>query len=183
MIDETTPPADEAGAAASRAGAAADPVAEAERLSAELAQTHDKMLRAQAELENYRKRARRELEDERRYASVPLLRDILPVLDNIYRAIAATEKNPATASMVEGVRMVAQNLETMLAKHHCVKINAMGKPFDPAFHEAIAQQPSTDLSPHTVMAVAVDGYIVHDRVVRPAQVVVSIAPADEQLPH
>jgi molecular chaperone GrpE len=161
---------------------AADPVAEAERLTVELAEAQDRTLRAQAELENYRKRARRELEDERRYACLPLLREILPVVDNIHRAIAAIEKNPATAAMVEGIRMVAQSLESVLSRHHCRKIEAMGMPFDPAFHEAIAQQPAPELPPHTVMAVAVDGYVVHDRVLRPAQVVVSIAPADEKLP-
>ncbi len=156
-------------------GATAEAPAEIERLKAELEGCSDRMLRAQAELENFRKRARRELDDERLYANVPLLRDLLPALDNMQRAIAAIEKNAATAPMVEGIRMVAQGFEALLVRYHCKKIEAMGMPFDPAFHEAIAQQPAPELPAHTVMAVAVDGYVVHDRVLRPAQVVVSQA--------
>jgi molecular chaperone GrpE len=151
--------------------------AEIERLRADLQEAGDRMLRAQAELENYRKRARRELDDERRYALMPLLRDLLPVVDNIQRAIAAADKSPDAASLLDGIKMVAQNLESALARHQCVRIDALNKSFDPAYHEAISQQPSAQHPPHTVIFVAQDGFTLHDRVVRPAQVVVSTAPA------
>jgi len=146
------------------------------RLRADLEDASDRVLRAQAELENYRKRARRELEDERRYAALPLLRDLLPVLDNLRRAIDAAEKSSQGGGLLDGVRLVVQSFESVLARHDCKRIEALGKPFDPTFHEAISQQPSADHPPGTVLFVAQDGYLLHDRVVRPAQVIVSTLP-------
>jgi molecular chaperone GrpE len=146
---------------------------ELEKLRADVQEAGDRMLRAQAELDNYRKRARRELEDSLRYATLPLLRDLLPVIDNIGRALAAAEKLTEQSGLVDGVKLVAQTFESVLARHDCKKIDALGKPFDPAFHEAIMQQPSADHPPQTVLLVAQDGYTLHDRVVRPAQVIVS----------
>lgn len=146
---------------------------ELDQLRVELREANDQVLRAHAELENYRKRARRELEDERRYANMPLLRDLLPVVDNIQRAIAAAEKSADGGGLLDGIRMVASSLEATLARHHCQRIVALNQPFDPAVHEAIAQQPAPGVPPHTVVAVAQDGYQLYDRVVRPAQVVVS----------
>jgi molecular chaperone GrpE len=150
---------------------------ELEQLRADLREATDRVLRAQAELENYRKRARRELEEERRYANMPLLRDLLPVVDNIQRAIAAAEKSPDGGGLLDGIRMVASSLEATLGRHHCQRIAALHQSFDPAVHEAIAQQPAADVPPHTVVAVAQDGYMLYDRVVRPSQVVVSILPS------
>ncbi|HTU25281.1 MAG TPA: nucleotide exchange factor GrpE [Pirellulales bacterium] len=152
---------------------------ELEQLRGDLREATDRVLRAQADLENYRKRARRELEDERRYANLPLLRDLLPVVDNIQRAIAAAEKSSDSGGLLDGIRMVASSLETTLARHHCKRIEALNQPFDPAFHEAIAQQPSASVPPHTVVAVAQEGYVLYDRVVRPSQVVVSTVPASD----
>jgi molecular chaperone GrpE len=155
-----------------------DASSEMEQLRADLHEATDRVLRAQADLENYRKRARREMEEERRYAFMPLLRDLLPVVDNLQRALAASEKAPDSSGLLDGVRMVASSLEATLARHHCKKVDALNQPFDPAVHEAIAQQPSPGLPPYTVVAVAQDGYLLHDRVVRPAQVVVSVAPSE-----
>ncbi len=149
---------------------------EINKLRADLQDASDRVLRAQAELENYRKRARRELEDERRYATLPLLRDLLPVIDNLQRAIDAAEKSPQAAGLLDGVKLVAQSLASALAKHDCKKIEALGQPFDPAVHEAISQQPSAEHEPNTVVYVAQEGYVLHDRVVRPAQVIVSKLP-------
>jgi molecular chaperone GrpE len=146
---------------------------EVEKLRTDMQEAGDRLLRAQAELENYRKRARRELDDAVKYATIPLLRDLLPVLDNFGRAIAAADKAPEKSSLLDGVKMVAQSLESALARHDCRKIDALGKPFDPAFHEAISQQPSAEHPPQTVLLVAQDGYTLYDRVVRPAQVIVS----------
>lgn len=145
-------------------------------VGSELALARDKFLRAQAELDNYRKRARRELEDERKYALMPLLRDLLPVVDNIQRAIDAAEKSSESGSLLEGFKLVSQQLAVALAKHHCVPIAALGEPFDPHRHDAILEQPSPDHPPGTVIMVTQPGYILHDRVVRPAQVIVAKAP-------
>lgn len=130
-------------------------------------------MRCAAELDNYRKRVAREMSDERRYANIGLLRDLLPVLDNIHRAIEAAEKSSDTGSLLQGVRLVGQQLETLLERYHCERIEALGKPFDPSFHQAIAQQPSAEAPANTVMYEALPGYRLHDRVVRASQVVVS----------
>jgi molecular chaperone GrpE len=149
-----------------------------ESLRAELAAAKDRALRCQAELENYRKRAQREIEEERRYANLPLLRDLLPVLDNVHRAIEAAGKTPDASGLLEGFRLVAQQLEGVLARHHCVPIEALHAPFDPHRHDAILQQPSAEHPANTVLLVTQTGFQLHDRVVRPSQVIVS-APATE----
>jgi molecular chaperone GrpE len=169
----------EAGAGSGAAAALEASEVEIAKLRTDLEDASDRVLRAQAELDNYRKRVRREMEDERRYASLSLLRDLLPVLDNINRAIAASEKSPNGGSLLEGVRMIAQNLQNVLAQHHCKQIDALYHPFDPAFHQAISQQPTAEYPPHTVVLIAQDGYILYERVVRPAQVIVSTTPAEE----
>jgi molecular chaperone GrpE len=142
----------------------------------QLGEARDKMFRAQAELENYRKRARRELDDERRYAEISLLRDLLPVVDNVSRAIDAAEKKADPAALLEGLRLMRNQLAGTLKQHNCVLIDAQGKPFDPAHHEAIMQQPNPDVEPNTVLNVVQPGYQLHERVVRPAQVIVSKHP-------
>jgi molecular chaperone GrpE len=151
---------------------------EIEELRRQASEAQDRYLRSQADLENTRKRLRREMEDERRYAELGLLADLLPVIDNMNRAINAAEKNADAASLLEGFKMVRQQLDGVLEKHHCRPITADGEPFDPAYHEAILQQPSDKHPENTVIAVGQTGYRLHDRMVRPAQVVVSSRPAD-----
>jgi molecular chaperone GrpE len=146
---------------------------EMDLVRADLAEARDKMLRAQAELDNYRKRARRELDDERRYAEINLLRDLLPVLDNIHRAIDATEKKADAGALLSGFKMVRQQLETLFDQHNCKPIEAVGLPFDPAQHNAVMQQLNPDKPENTVLDVVQTGFHLHDRVVRPAQVIVS----------
>jgi molecular chaperone GrpE len=155
------------------AGAAESSEKEMDLARADLAEARDKMLRAQAELDNYRKRARRELEDERRYAEIGLIRDLLPVLDNIHRAVDAAEKKADAAALLSGLKMVRQQLETLLDQHQCKPIEAVGQPFDPAHHSAVMQQVKADKPENTVLNVMQTGYHLYDRVVRPAQVVVS----------
>ena len=149
-------------------------------LQADLQRAQDRFLRLQAELENYRKRAAREMQDVRRYAGLTLMRDVLPVLDNMDRAIAAAEKTHDAASLLEGVKMVAQQLTDVLQQHDCVKIAALNEPFDPHLHEAILQQPCDDQPPGTVVQETQTGYQLHDRVVRPSQVIVSAPNTDEE---
>jgi molecular chaperone GrpE len=153
---------------------ATQPADELEQLRRQAAEAQDRYLRSQAELENTRKRLRREMEDERRYAELTLLSDLLPVIDNINRAVEAAEKNADAASLLSGFTMVGQQLDRVLEKHHMKAIEAEGQPFDPAVHEAILQRPSEDHPPGTVIGVGQTGYKLHDRVVRPAQVIVSI---------
>jgi molecular chaperone GrpE len=141
----------------------------------QLEEAQDRALRFQAELENYRKRMTRQMEDERRFAHMSLVRDLLPVWDNMGRAIEAAEKNHDVTSLLEGFKMVTRQIEDVLKRHHCVPIDALGQPFDPHFHEAISQQPSDEHPANTVTHVAQTGFQLHDRVVRPSQVVVSAA--------
>jgi len=148
-------------------------------LEAQLAEAKDRGLRLQAELENQRRRFRREMEDYARHATLPLVRDLLPVIDNLERAIAAAEQSPEAAGLLEGVKMMSQQLARVLEQHDCRKIEALHEPFDPNIHEAIQQQPTGEHPPGTVVHVAQDGYLLHDRVVRPAQVIVAAPPAGE----
>ncbi|HVU86809.1 MAG TPA: nucleotide exchange factor GrpE [Pirellulales bacterium] len=161
----------------SAADSSEEPMAsEAAELRAQLDEAKERALRLQAEWENFRKRARRELEEERRYADLRLLGDLLPVLDNMQRAIEAATKSSDGGGLLEGFKLVKQQLENVLAQHHCQRIDALNHPFDPHLHEALMQQPTTDAAPNTVIAVAREGFKLHDRVIRPAQVIVAAAP-------
>jgi molecular chaperone GrpE len=137
---------------------------------AESVSAKDRELRCQAELDNYRKRAARELEESLRYANLDLFRDLLPVIDNIDRAI---DSNGDAAALLEGFKMVSQQLVAVLHRHNCIRIEALHTPFDPNIHHAIMQQPSEEHSANTVLMVTQPGYKLHERVVRPSQVIVS----------
>jgi molecular chaperone GrpE len=156
--------------------AAETPDATVDRLEKDLAEASDRALRIQAELENFRKRMHRELADERRYAIVPLARDLLSVVDNLERAIEAAQKADGGQGLLEGVKMVATQLDGVLMQHQCQRIEAAGQPFDPNQHQAIAQE-SSDQPAGTVTRAIQSGYKLHDRVIRPAQVFVSSGPA------
>jgi molecular chaperone GrpE len=152
----------------------------------------ERVLRLHAEMENLRTRTARELANQRRYGCLPLLKDILPVIDNIDRAIesaqqedqSAGQKNEAKPCMnpnglLEGFQLVRQQLLSILEQHHCEPIDALGQPFDPQFHEAILQQPSEDQPKDHVMMVTQAGYRLYDRVVRASQVIISAGLAEE----
>jgi molecular chaperone GrpE len=145
-------------------------------LASELAAANDRLLRLHAEMQNLRNRTSREIADERRYAALPVLREVLPVVDNIDRAIEAAEKAGEAENLLAGFRLVRQQLATILSSHGCQPIEAASQPFDPNFHQAISQLPSPDVPAGTVSMVTQEGYKLHDRVVRPAQVIVSSGP-------
>lgn len=147
------------------------------KLEEQLAEQRDRILRLTAELQNLRTRQARELADVRKYASIDVMRDILPVLDNMDRAIEAATKTDDAASLLEGVRLVRGQLVSALAQNGCVEIAAQGEVFDPDRHQAILQQPSAEVPAGEVMMVTQPGYQLHDRVVRAAQVIVSAGPA------
>lgn len=131
--------------------------------------------RTQAEFENYQKRVRRDSETDRKYAVAPILGDLLPVLDNLERALQSPPTDEASSQFVEGIRLLYKQWQGVLAKYGVQQIQAVGQPFDPNLHEAIMQQPSADYPPMTVLAETRSGYVLHDRVLRPAQVIVSAA--------
>lgn len=162
----------------------ADAAGAIEKLSQDLVEANNRTLRAQAELENFRKRIRREMEEQQRYAGAPLMRDLLGVVDDLERAIAAVEKSAEksgdAAGLLQGVKMVEARLRSVLQEHGCQKIDAADTAFDPAQHEAILHQPSDQHEPGSVMQVTQQGYRLHDRVLRPAQVIVAKQPEDSQ---
>ena len=141
------------------------------KLQQDLSEANEKILRGQAELENYRKRVRREMEEERRYALLPFAKDLLTVVDNLERALAAAQGD--NSGLLEGVKMVSSQLQGVLNQHQCVRIETVGTPFDPNIHQAIAQEASNEFPAGTVSREAQSGYKLFDRVVRPAQVFVS----------
>jgi molecular chaperone GrpE len=132
--------------------------------------------RARADFENYQKRVARDLATERRFAQAPLAADLLGPIDNLERATAAAQQAGETGPLVQGVALVQNQLLDMLRRHGITRIEAEGKPFDANVHEAVMQQPSKDQAPFTVLKVLEPGYLIHDRVLRPARVIVSTAP-------
>ena len=163
------------------AGAA---LAEMDQLRAKLAdaeQARDQNLalakRTQAEFENYQKRAQRDRAQDLRYAQAPLAFDVLSILDNLDRALAAAQQAGETGPLMQGVAMVQTQMLDVFRRHGITRIEAKGEPFDPNLHQAVMQQPSRNQPPGTVLQVLEHGYRIHDRVLRPARVIVSTAPA------
>lgn len=150
---------------------------EMERLRETADSADMRVLKAQAEAENFRKRLRRDYEDQVKYASVPLVNDILEVRDNLLRGLEAASNAADAGGLQEGVAMVVKQLDDFLTKHSVLQIPTEGEQFDPNFHEAISQMPSEHES-GMVAHVAQGGFKMHDRVVRPSQVVVSTGPAE-----
>jgi len=142
---------------------------------AKLAAERDEYLalaqRVQADFENYRKRAVRDQERLVAHAHERLVRELLPILDDLERALEAGEQHEE-AKLVDGVKLVEQALRSALAKEGLVEIETDGA-FDPHVHEALLTQPSTDAEPGSVLEVVQRGYRVGDRVVRPARVIVA----------
>ncbi|MEL6107903.1 MAG: nucleotide exchange factor GrpE [Planctomycetota bacterium] len=150
---------------------------EMERLRASAIEADKRVLQAQAEAENFRKRMRRDFEDQLKYASTNLVTDLLQVRDNLVRAIqAAAESGEENAGLREGVAMVAKQLDDVFGKYGVVEIPAEGEEFDPNVHEAISQMPSDQHDSGKIAHVATPGFKLHERVVRPSQVVVSTGP-------
>lgn len=147
---------------------------EREQLLVKVDEAEQRALRQQAELENFRKRVYREMAVEREYAEEALLRDLLQVVDNLDRAFqAASDEEAENSGILQGMQMVRQQFVAVLESHHCKRIDAQGAPFDPNFHEAISQTPHDDVPKGHVIQVVVEGYVLHDRVLRPTQVLVS----------
>ena len=150
-----------------------DELSELERVKLDLEQAKERSLRALADLENYRNRVNRQLADERKYAPIDLLRDLLPVWDNIKRALEAAEQSHNLDSLIDGVKLVEQQFLDVLRKFYCEPIEALHQPFDPNVHASIAQMPNAEHPPNTVIHESLVGFKLHDRVVRPSQVVLS----------
>lgn len=143
---------------------------------AEAEQNKDLYLRALADLQNYRKRAQREKEDAIRFANENLLREMVPVIDNLERAIEHAG-GESDGNMLQGVQMTLEQFRKVLDSFGVKPIEAVGQPFDPNFHQAMGQIPASDQPPNTVVEELQKGYILNNRLLRPAMVMV--AKADE----
>ncbi len=150
---------------------------ELEKVKAERDEARDRALRALAELENFRARSNRLASEASKYASFDLAKAILPVWDDLGRAIEAAEAAPDgninAEALVDGVKMVYNKFLETLAKHGVERIEALNKPFDPNFHESIASLPNDEHPKDTVIVETQAGFKLHDRVIRPAQVVLA----------
>jgi len=136
--------------------------------------------RARADFENYQKRTQRDLAQELRYSHRAFALDVLPILDNFERAVAAAKQAGETGPLVQGVAMIQNQFLDLLRRHGVTRIEAQGQPFDPNLHQAVMQQPSQDQPPNTVLQVLEQGFMIHDRVLRPARVIVSVPASAEE---
>jgi molecular chaperone GrpE len=139
----------------------------------ECEENYDRYVRQLAELDNFRKRTKREKDDAIRFANEALIRDLLPVVDNLERAVAHSKGGGNGKPLVEGVEMVLKGLLDALTKHGLIQVSAVGEPFDPAKHEAMAQLASESYAPNTVIEEHHKGYLLGDRLLRPALVTVA----------
>lgn len=161
---------------------------EVERLRQLLAETEQKLAAVETELhnfklrladmENYRKRLLRNVEEEKKYAVEPLVRDLLSAFDNLERAIEAAKAAGDNGPLAVGVSATAAQVLDILRRHGVVRIDcAPGSPFDPTVHQAVAQEASPGIAPGQVVRILHHGFRLHDRVIRPTAVVV--APAEQ----
>jgi len=155
-----------------------DPVkileAKVKKADEEATNSHDRLLRATAEFDNYKKRSQREITEFRKFANESLIKDLLPVMDNLERAIeSSATDDKANKGILEGVEMTLNEIYKVLEKFNLKPLESDGKPFDPNFHQAVLQEETDKYPENTVLKVMQKGYILHDRLIRPAMVVVS----------
>ena len=150
-----------------------------EELKRQLEDKQDRLLRALAETDNVRRRAQRDREDYVRYANESLLRDLIPVLDNFDRALAAARAAGQSGTVLSGIELIQRELQRVLEKAGVTRYSAVGERFDPTRHEAIARIVSAEAAPDTVVTETAPGYLLHGRVLRPALVAVAAAPDED----
>jgi molecular chaperone GrpE len=158
----------------------------ADDTAAELEKAQDRLVRLQADFENFRRRALSERHDLYQYGAENLVKDLLLTVDNLDRAIGHARESGGgdLESLLRGVELVQRELMAALTKHGVVRIEAEGQPFDPAVHEAMAQAPDDSVAPNTVIEEMQTGYKLRDRLLRPARVIVAAvakpeSPSDE----
>lgn len=142
---------------------------------------YDRLVRLAADFDNYKKRATREKEEWAKFANEDLLKTVLPFIDNLERAVNHAEKVENTAVLIEGVRLTLQQLLQALSKFGLSPFESVGKPFDPSMHEAILVVPTDRHEPNQVVEEFQKGYLLNDRLLRPAAVSVSKSPEKEEI--
>lgn len=146
-----------------------------ESVEQEAKEAHDRFLRVSAEFENYKKRSAREIDEFRKFANESLIREMLTVVDNLERALnSSNNDNQANSHIAEGVDMTLKEILKVFEKFNVKPIVALGKPFDPNFHQAAMREETNERPENTVLNELEKGYMIHDRLLRPAMVVVSM---------
>lgn len=136
----------------------------------------EQSLRSQAEVQNVRRRAEQDIEKAHKFGLEKLVNDLLPVVDNLERSLAAIDtSNTNFASVIEGIQLTHKSLIDALARHQVAAVDPQGEPFDPQLHQAVSAVVNDEVEPNTVINVFQKGYTLHGRLVRPAMVVVSKA--------
>ncbi len=148
--------------------------AELKAAQEESRQTYDRFLRVSAEFENYKKRSDREIDEFRKFANESLIKEMLSVVDNLERAIdSSSDAGQANSGLVEGVEITLKELLKIFEKFKVKPVESLKKHFDPNFHQAVMTEETDDYTEHTVINELQKGYMMHDRLLRPAMVVVS----------
>ncbi len=155
----------------------ADPAVRLAELEGEVARLKDTVLRSNADQQNQQRRHQREREELRKYATSGLLEDLLPALDSLALGLESASTQTDGRAVAEGFRMAVGQLRGILAGQGLVEVNPVGQPCDPARHEAVGSEASGAAPEGTVLRVARAGWLLHDRVLRPAAVFVSSGPA------
>ena len=151
-----------------------DPLAEA---NAQIAKVRDQLLRTAADFDNYRKRARKDVDDAHKKGTEELLKTLLPVFDNLERAMVVADQATDVKAIADGVKMVLKQFTETLGRVGIKRVSGLGTAFDPTVHEAVQQVETSDAGPGTVIAEVQPGYLMGDRLVRAALVVVAKAPS------
>jgi molecular chaperone GrpE len=148
---------------------------ELQSLKAEFEELTDRNVRLQAEFENFRRRGLKERQEAHNFGHQNLVKDLLPAVDNLDRALAHSEGSSGAdlEGVLQGIELVRRELLGVLGKHGVEKVEASGVPFDPVVHEAMAQIENDDVAPNTVVQVLEEGYKLRDRMLRPSRVLVS----------
>lgn len=140
----------------------------------EAAETYDRLLRASAEFDNYKKRSSREMEEFRKFANQSLIKEMLSVVDNLELAMNSTNDHKAIdKDLLQGLEMTHREILKVFERFNVKPIDAKGQPFDPTFHEAVMQEETNDSPKNTVINELQRGYMIHDRLLRPSMVVVA----------
>jgi len=145
----------------------------ARELQKETQKNYDLYLRAQAEMENMKKRSRKDREDYLKFANESLMKEMLPVLDNLEKALSHSDDENNVHALKEGIRLTLKGFKDTLSKSGLEEVKALGEPFDPCFHEAVSEMDDPKAKPGVVLTELQKGYTLNTRLIRPAMVVVS----------
>ena len=142
-------------------------------LKTQLESEKDRVLRLSAEFENYKKRKQRELDDFKKFANETVFKNLLTIVDNLERAIDSATDGSDEGGLLEGVKLTHKEILKLFETFNVKLVDAQNQPFDPNFHQAVTQQETDEFPENTVTTVLQKGYLMHDRLIRPAMVVVS----------